>query len=346
MRINKTSAYSAITAAEGEIVPNRVQVLRIGKFNHPQYGFFEITSEVLSEMKANFDANIRGVDMCFDYYHDSDQDASGWVKALELSANGAELWATVDWTPKAKQKLAERELRYFSPDFAFKWQDPEKGTAYKNVLFGGGLVNRPFVKEMQAIVAEETIGDNSVTDLEKAQAKVKELEKANLKLSEEKLAAEAKLAAPPPGPVPPPVADANKPEENDEIVALKKTIADLQAQLAKAKGDADMAMAEKAKSDAALVCIEKEKEFNVLLSEGKACVAQKEAFVAGNMGEFIKLAQPLNLRASGSSNSSVNTNETTEAHAKIIKLAEEKHKANPKTSYGECVSLAKKELKL
>lgn len=343
MRINGTSAFSSIKLGEGQKVPNKIQVLRVGKFNHPKYGAFEITPLVLAEMKANFDANIRGIDMAFDYFHASDQNASGWVKELTLEENGTELWADVDWTPTAQRKLSEREVRYFSPDFAFKWTDPEKNTAYSNVLFGGGLTNRPFVKEMKAIVADETKGEN-MTDLEKALAKVAELEKANLKLSEDMQAAEKKMLANPPPPAHAPAAAGG-----DDVAALKKQIADLQSQLAAAKSSADVALAEKKKADDAKVaadaatCLaEKEGKFNLMLSEGKACVAQKDAYMKGDMDGFLKLAESVHTKASGSSDSFTMAEADSNA---IIKLAEQKEKATPGMSRGEAISLAKKELK-
>ena len=130
-----------------------VQILRVGSFKHPKYGEFEITPTILLEMKKNFDDKIRGIDIGFDYFHESDKEASGWPTELYLLNEDTELWAKVDWTPKAQRMLYERELRYFSPDFAFKWTDPESGQEFNNVLFGGGLTNRPFVKDMAAIAA-------------------------------------------------------------------------------------------------------------------------------------------------------------------------------------------------
>lgn len=326
MRFNKSSLYSSIKLSSDQ-APNQIQILRTGKFNHPQYGAFEITVKTLAEMKVNFDNKIRGIDMAFDYFHDSDKEASGWVKELMLKENGSvtELWAMVDWTPKAQRMLAERELRYFSPDFAFNWTDPETGTKFSNVLFGGGLTNRPFVKEMMAIVADETkTGENTMT-LEQALARVKELEAAKLKLSEDA----AKLAA------------AHPPAQASDLEALKKQIADLQAENAKLKSDNEMAMAEKKKADEAKMMAEKETAFTVLLTEGKACVAQKDAYLKGDMNEFIKLAQPLNLKPAGSSGTKTPEEITA---AEIIKLAEEKQKLNPKLSRGDALSIAKKEL--
>lgn len=330
MRLNRTSLYSPIKLSDAKVVPKEVQVLRVGKFKHPRYGEFEITNQTLSEMKNNFDANVRGIDMSFDYFHDSDKEASAWVQKLELREAGTELWALVDWTPKAEQKLSERELRYFSPDFAFAYTDPEKGSTFTNVLFGGGLTNRPFVKEMKAIVAAENKGDETMTELEKLQKELADQKTANLKLSEDYKAAEAKLAAMPAAPAP------------DKVKELEAKIAELQAELAKAKGEADVALAEKKKADEAKMLAEKTSEFNVMLSEGKACAAQKDAYMKGDMKEFIAKAQPVNLKASGSSESVTLTEDDTKA---IIKLAEEKQKANPALTRGDAISIAKKELK-
>ena len=324
MRLNGTSAYSDIKLGENQFVPKDVQVLRVGKFNHPKYGLFEISTQTLTEMKSNFDKRVRGIDMAFDYFHDSDKDAAAWVNKLELRENGTELCATVEWTPKAEQKLIERELRYFSPDLTFKWSDPESGATYSNVLFGGGLTNRPFVKEMKAIVADELKGVK-MTELEQALAKVSELEATNVKLAEEKVCMEKKMEEMP---------------SMDKVAELEMKIAALQAELAKAKEAEAMLMEDKKKADEAKMLAEKETEFTVLLTEGKACVAQKESYIKGDMKEFIKLAQPLNLKAQGSSSSA-----SVEVDAAaIIKLAEEKEKLNPKLTRAESISLAKKEL--
>lgn len=346
IHLRDTTVFSTIKLSQSQGVPNEVQVLRCGKFSHPVYGEFEITEQVLSEMKQNFDQKIRGIDISFDYYHDSGEDASAWVTDLELREQGQELWARVDWTPKAQQKLADRELRYFSPDFAFQWSDPETNKTWNNVLFGGGLTNRPFVKEMQAIVASEENQNRkgeSMTELEKARAELKAAQDA-LKLSEEKgatlsadnAALQKKVAA-----APPPTSDPDS--AGDTVESLKKKLADMTAQLDAANKEKTALMAEKDKMSQEKVLAEKGAAFNVLLSEGKACVAQKDAFIKGDMTEFIKLAQPVNLRANGSGTSSTPATETDEKA--ILKLAEEKQKANPKLSRGDAVSLALRESK-
>lgn len=431
MRLKRSSVFSKVVLSEGRSnsVPNEVQILRVGVFNHPDYGKFEITPYSLAEMVTNFKNKIRGIDMSFDYYHESGKDASGWVNGLELRENGTELWAVdVDWTPTAEKKLAEKELRYFSPDFAFHWKDPESGKVYNNVLFGGGLTNRPFVKEMRAITADEgnilmdeelkkelleegyseeeieaalageeeielggpgsgprgggagsakakeerrarvqerltksnlehvarmnkinsakairekqagnkresdwlantkaskksaklSEGEN-MNELQKLQAKIDELQAKNLKLTEDY---EAKLATIP------------APGASDEVAALKKEIEMLKAELEKAKG-ASAAMLEEKKM------AEKEGQFNLLLSEGKACVAQKESFMKDDMANFIKLAQPVNPKGFGASNTGGAEGDKED---KILKLAETKVKADPKLNMGDAIQLARKEL--
>lgn len=332
-RLNNTTALSAIILDEiNPQVTNEHQVLRVGKFKHPTYGYFEITPEVLLGMKQNFDNKIRGIDISWDYYHKADEEAAAWVNQLQLRNDNTELWAIVSWTPKAKQMLMEREIRYFSPDFAFEWMDPESLITYKNVLFGGGLTNRPFVKEMQAIVADEFNNKGVKMDPKEMQKEIEKLQSEVKQLSEDKIALEKKMAD-----MQPPSA-----EEDNEIMVLKKQIADLQAQLEQAMKDKEAMMGEVQKMQEAKALAERESEFNILLSEGKACVAQKESYLKQDMKEFIKLAQPLNMKPSGSSeNLDITENEKIKS---ILKLAEEKRKLNPKLDHAESISLAKKEI--
>jgi len=320
----------------GQTVDNpNVQVLRVGKFNHPKYGEFEITKRVLAEMKANFDAKIRGVDVAFDYFHKSDEEASGWPTELYLMEDGTELWAKVNWTPVAQRKLAEREIRYFSPDFAFKWEDPESGVVYNNVLFGGGLTNRPFVKEMAAIVASEKGATMTQEELEKQVKKLGEmgedmakkhadLQKAHADLQKEHTELKAKMAE----------MEEDGDDDEDEDEEKKQ----LKAKLAEAeKKNAEYMEAKE--------MAEKEAAFTLLLSEGKAVAAQKEAYLKGDMKEFVKLAQPINLEGKGSSAGADSVLLTGEKEDKVLKLAEEKMKADKSLSKIDAISQAVREVK-
>lgn len=312
--------WSEIKLSDTGEVPSSIQVLRVGKFKHPKYGDFEITTATLSEMIENFNGRVRGIDVGFDYFHKSDEEAAGWPKKLRLSDDGQSLWADdVEWTPRAHRMLAEKEVKYFSPDFAFRWKDPESGKTFNNVLFGGGLTNRPFVKEMAAIVAAE---ENEMT--------LVELQNQNKKLSEDLDAANA---------------DKKKLGEDSasKIAALEADIAEKMKQLEALKSENSALMGEKKQLEEAKVLAEKEGKFNVLLSEGKACAAQKDAFMKGDMEGFIKLAESPNLKGTGTGAGS-GEGGGGDLEERVLKLAEEKRKADPALEVGDAISLAMTEL--
>jgi len=330
--------------------PN-VQVLRVGSFNHPKYGEFDITTLVLEEMKQNFDANIRGIDIALDYFHDSDKEASGWLKELFLSEDGTELWGVVEWTPKARKMLAEREIRYFSPDFAFEWTDPETEKTYQNVLFGGGLTNRPFVKDMAAIVASEKKGETmTLAELEKKVLKLAEdnsdlaakhadLQKAHADLIAKHGALQKKLDEMD-------EEDGDDDEEDDsddgddepkDLESAKKQLSDMKAKLAEYAENAK-------KAEEAKQMSEKKAKFQVMLTEGKACKAQEAAFMKGDMEEFVKLSEPVNLGGKGHGGGS-SEGTKGDREDRVLKLAEEKVKADPNLKLTDAISLANKEIK-
>ncbi len=64
-----------------------------------------------------------GVDMVFDYEHQTqhaerngqEAPAAGWIK--ELRARAGAIWARVEWTAHARERIKAREYRYVSPVF-------------------------------------------------------------------------------------------------------------------------------------------------------------------------------------------------------------------------------------
>ncbi|MEM1284941.1 MAG: phage protease [Pseudomonadota bacterium] len=71
------------------------------------------------------DFQAQGIDLAIDYEHASElapitgqpSPAAGWIKALEN--RGGEIWARVEWTPRATEMIESREYRYISPTFFF-----------------------------------------------------------------------------------------------------------------------------------------------------------------------------------------------------------------------------------
>jgi phage I-like protein len=138
--------------------PTWIQAMPLGTYNHPVHGEIQITPERILQFASNVKANVRGQDLDIDYDHKAQRsDASGWVKDAEARADG--LWLFVDWTKEALAKLKEKAYRYFSPEFMDEWENPADKKKYKDVLFGGALTNRPFLKGILPINLSEAFDD-------------------------------------------------------------------------------------------------------------------------------------------------------------------------------------------
>jgi phage I-like protein len=133
-----------------------------GRYEHPQYGELDFSRERLARIKANFDQRVRKIDLALDSNHDQNQ-ATGWVEQMELreaQPDGAPagLWGLVRWTPLGVQLLTDQVYRYFSPEFVDSWTDPQTGQTFEDVQLGGGLTNRPFLKELTPVQLAEKDG--------------------------------------------------------------------------------------------------------------------------------------------------------------------------------------------
>ena len=128
-----------------------IMLMPQGEFEHPQYGKLEFSRAKLAEFKRNFDGRVRKIDIALDQDHDGGK-ATGWLEALELRDGG--LWGQVRWTKLGEQLLTDQIYRYFSPEFG-NFTDPESGKKFSNVIIGGALTNRPFLKSMPAVKLAE-----------------------------------------------------------------------------------------------------------------------------------------------------------------------------------------------
>lgn len=157
-----TAGFYAVTEIElkeenGRFT-SRIPVVPAGKFKHPWYGDIDFTEPVLRSAKRHFDAKLLGTDIMVDENHDRGQ-ALGWFKSVAVGETEIDgqahtgLHAVIDWTPKGRELLSNGIYKYFSAEFG-SFTDPT-GKKTANVLFGGGLTNRPFFKQMPAVKFEE-----------------------------------------------------------------------------------------------------------------------------------------------------------------------------------------------
>lgn len=126
-----------------------LNALRVGKYLHPVYGEEEITLERLQRFADNVNKRVRGIDLDIDYDHKAmDGKAAGWVKTAEVRDD--QLFVTVEWTEAAQKAIKDKEYRYFSPEYMDEWTDSD-GNVHQDVLFGGGLTNRPYMKDLMPL---------------------------------------------------------------------------------------------------------------------------------------------------------------------------------------------------
>lgn len=138
-------------------IPSEIHVLPTGKWNHPYYGPIVITREDISEFKRNFDKGLRK-DIPITEGHEvmDEKPAIAWFKELsDRGENG--LYATIEWTETGKQLLRDKSYKYFSPEFYSEYEDPQTREIHENVLVGGALTNKPYFKELDAVVMSEKI---------------------------------------------------------------------------------------------------------------------------------------------------------------------------------------------
>jgi phage I-like protein len=155
----KRIAFPIQLFAEGSAdvqIPDVIQVVPVGKWDHPAYGEMEITSAHIAEFAQNFKDKVR-LDIPINAGHDNgmgggELPAIGWFTDVEdRGVNG--LWAGVKWTDEGERLLKARAFKYFSPEFYQDYEDPETRKKYGHVLVGGALTNKPYFKELEPVVS-------------------------------------------------------------------------------------------------------------------------------------------------------------------------------------------------
>lgn len=140
-----------------------IQIFRVGKWEHPDYGTVEVTKKTIKDVVQNFEENRRGIDLCVDENHEPDHKALGWYKEVFADDGGRAAYAKIELTKKGADLLNEGAYKYFSPEICFHKTDEESGDLITNLLVGGAFTNRPFFKGMQPLMATEGAAANEKT---------------------------------------------------------------------------------------------------------------------------------------------------------------------------------------
>lgn len=133
-----------------------IHALPLGSYKHAVWGDINIDADRSKRFADNVKAKVRGIEPSINYNHDNnDKDgASGWVKDAEARSNG--LWLLVEFVSDAAQKIREKKFKYFSIEFADEWIDAV-GKKFQDVVLGGALTNRPFMKNLVPINLSEDV---------------------------------------------------------------------------------------------------------------------------------------------------------------------------------------------
>lgn len=138
-------------ALEGDIV--WVQAFPFDTWDHPIFGETTVDQDIAARYKRNFDNKVRGQEIATDYEHGLDPakggKASGWIREVDIREDG--LWFGVNFTETAKEEIEKGEWKYFSTEISDEWEHPHTKEVHKDVIIGGGLTNRPWVKGMVPI---------------------------------------------------------------------------------------------------------------------------------------------------------------------------------------------------
>jgi hypothetical protein len=147
-----------------------IMLMPEGQYTHPSYGKLNFTKARLLSFKQHFDDGVRGIEIALDENHNQDK-ATGWVEAMQWRpAQGdlpAGLWGQVRWTELGEHDISAQIYRYFSPEFG-PHRDEKTGEVTNDVLIGGGLTNRPFLKDMPAVHLAEGVSHTPWASINKA----------------------------------------------------------------------------------------------------------------------------------------------------------------------------------
>ena len=146
MVLQEMNCVMVLTNDEMSGYPDMVKILPVGKVNSEK-GDFIVDMESFQAMKAEMQR--RGIDIVIDYEHQTLKDvqapAGGWVKDLVYTPEA--IVAKVEWTPKAREYLNNKEYRYLSPVVLTRKSDSKAV-----VLHSLALTNIPAINRMFAIV--------------------------------------------------------------------------------------------------------------------------------------------------------------------------------------------------
>lgn len=288
-----TKQYLLQSEIAGNLKEN--ELLRTGKFVDMDGNKFEIKTSDLLKLKDNFYKNPMMQErngkpqLPINLAHDMSGKAAGWIHGVEVIEDGknARLVVYTEWVGEGKRMVEEGEYSFISAEIDINYKNIESGESYGLVLRGAGLTNRPAVKGLRALLSEplnnsvkQQEGDKSM-DFEQIMEAIGAMSDDQKAQILEKLGGVLKAAA-----------DTDKETAMTEAKAKEVALKEAETKA--------LTMEEKvAKLEEAVVLSEKKEAFAIMLSEGKAVEAQRDAFIKGDIAAFAEAHVSVNLSETG-----------------------------------------------
>lgn len=127
-----------------------IQLYPYDTWYHPIYGETTVNKMKAHRFSENFNKKVYGQEIHTDYEHGLDKakgkKASG--KYLKIEPRDDGLYGLVQFTEEAVREIEAGEWNYWSTSHWEKWTHPQTNEKISDVIDGGGLTNKPWVKGM------------------------------------------------------------------------------------------------------------------------------------------------------------------------------------------------------
>lgn len=140
-------ALAAVETGPGAGLRSIEQLARPIDANHSLFGKVRLNAETFRSFVRNFEANTLGQEIYLDRNHNPGDGVNGVFRGLQVDRQGR-LLGDLEWKPLGVKTFTEDGFKYFSIDFTDDFVHPETGKSHGPLLFGAGLVPRPFIKNM------------------------------------------------------------------------------------------------------------------------------------------------------------------------------------------------------
>jgi hypothetical protein len=241
---NKSIALPFVLKASADgTLPTEIEIAKIGYWDTPYHGSFELTVSDFDMAVLQFQAGkyrVNGTEPLAGTLDHNGGESPAAFRITNIYRVDETLMATVEWTELGKEKLTRDEYRYVSFEYCTRanpFPNPENvNEVFVNVVTGATLTNDPLFKKLRPVLASARSGDVSNQegeDMDLTTIRAKKLEE----LSDEEKA----------------FLEDNKAELTDEErTAFGITLEDAETEEEKAKREADeKAAAEKEAADKA-----------------------------------------------------------------------------------------------